>query len=170
MISRTRTYNDWCFMFSFPTPLQPFFLHSCTTRCPPVARATPQFLEQVLARNERLNSSGTQCQLTTLISPALSLCSSVLLNELLSKIWVLVLVTCVLFCLGNMPRTLVLQRNSYYFKLKFPNSGRTSRVVQWLWLHAPNSGDTVSIPGWGRSHMPCDAAKKKKKKKMIVRK
>ena len=27
-----------------------------------------------------------------------------------------------------------------------------------------NAGDMGSIPGWGRSHMPCGVTKKKKKK------
>lgn len=99
------------------------------TRWPPRARAPPQFLEPVLARKERLNSSGTQYQRNPVISPMLSSVLSVLLNEVFSKLCILVLLTCVLFTCWH-ASDLVLQRSSCDFKVKVPQTNLPT-VVHW---------------------------------------
>lgn len=60
------------------------------TRCPPVSRAPPQFLEPPWPEMRGLIALRTEYQLTPIISPVLSLYPSVLLSELPSKTGVLV--------------------------------------------------------------------------------
>ena len=105
------------------------------TRWPPRARAPPQFLEPVLARKERLNSSGTQYQRNPVISPMLSSVLSVLLNEVFSKLWILVLLTCVLFYLMTCLRPSPTEKLCN-FKAKVPQTNLPT-VVHWHVFRIP---------------------------------
>lgn len=117
------------------------FFTAVATRCPSTVRALPQFLESALARNDRFN--GTQYQLTLInYSPVLLLSFSVLVSffpRAGSQLW---LISCVLFCLGNMS---VLQRSSYYTSVsKLPHANCLLKCLPTV-VQLPCTWDTIGM-------------------------